>query len=217
MYSEISQHYDDEVIEFYSHPELPNVLLWDAELINFVVHRLFHLHWDLDQEEPGDVVAAGLLAGVYCLREEGVSAESRIRGLFNAIWVAADWMVNAYSEEWLAQAGAEGRWPGRDVARQLWDATCPFGNDGFTFGRRMPGADTNIIREPTGGSYEMAVMQRVLDASAGHPAHQHLEAALALLEEQPLERHRPLDHPAPSQPFEMPWDSVAVADTSRNH
>lgn len=33
MYSEISQHYDDEVIEFYSHPELPTMLLWDAELI----------------------------------------------------------------------------------------------------------------------------------------------------------------------------------------
>ncbi|HEJ4931955.1 TPA: hypothetical protein SL633_001098 [Pseudomonas aeruginosa] len=193
MYSEINQYNDEEDIEFYSHPELPNMLLWDAEVIDFVINRLFNLHWDLDQEEPGDVVAAGLLAGVCCLREEGASAEDRVRGFFNGIWVAADWMVNAHAEDWLNRAGAEnGRWPGREVARQLWDATCSFGNDGFTFGRRISGEDKNIIQEPKGGSYELDVMRRVLGASAGHPAHQHLAAALALLEEQPLERHRPL-------------------------
>lgn len=193
MYSEINQCNDEDDIEFYSHPELPNILLWDADVINFVINRLFYLHWDLDQGEPGDVVAAGLLAGVSCIRDEGVSAEDRIRGVFNAIWAAADWMINTYPEEWLVEAGAkDGRWPGGEVALQLWDATCPFGNDGFTFGRRIPGEDKNIIPEPMGGAYELDVMRRVLEASAGHPAHQHLATALALLEEQPIERHRPL-------------------------
>ncbi|MDY0007272.1 MAG: hypothetical protein RBS22_10635 [Spongiibacteraceae bacterium] len=193
MYSEINQHNDEEDIEFYGHPELPNVLLWDADVINFVIHRLFHLHWDLDQEEPGDVVAAGLLAGAFCIREEDVPVQDRMRGVFNAIWVVADWMLNICQED-LAESGAEdGRCSGEDVALQLWDATCAFANDGFRFGCRLPGADKNIVREPEGGPYELGVIRRVLDASAGHPAHQHLAAALALLEEHPLKRHRPFE------------------------